>query len=395
MTNNIKFLQPGMNSDWKEISLDQSNDDKNIRMLSDILLSAIQMQNVVILSGSGTSLGESGGPSMKDLWDYCTKVNSQYSEDATKIFDLIGYDYSNENLTNIEELLSICESYLQITTSKDRESVAAFVKKCKGIILEKCRFNKTQEFLETHIRFLHKLSRRRIRDSRLNIFTTNYDTSYEEAASEIGITIIDGFSFSSPRQYDPRCFDYDIVRRSNGKSNESDYLEGVFKLFKLHGSTNWRKTSAGNVRIDDNVTADDCCMIFPARGKYQQSYIQPHLELMARYLSALREPNTCIIIVGFGFNDDHLSEPILSAIRSNPHLKTIIVNKCISSHLDNNNVSGNNYWGSLDECRKYSDDVYFIESTFDEFTKIIPDLKALTPAEKITREIKQIMDSTS
>ena len=46
---------------------------------------------------------------------------------------------------------------------------------------------------------------------------------------------------------------------------------------------------------------------------------------MAQYLAAVREPNTCVLVVGFGFNDDHLAEPLLAAARSNPHLRLIIV----------------------------------------------------------------------
>lgn len=63
-------------------------------------------------------------------------------------------------------------------------------------------------------------------------------------------------------------------------------------------------------------------MIFPAKGKYQQSYIQPHLELIAKFLQGLRDPNICLITSGFGFNDDHLSEPIYAALQSNPAFKT-------------------------------------------------------------------------
>lgn len=65
-------------------------------------------------------------------------------------------------------------------------------------------------------------------------------------------------------------------------------------------------------------------MIYPATGKYQQSFVQPHLESMAQYLAAVREPNTCLLAVGFGFNDDHLAEPLLAAVESNPHLRLIV-----------------------------------------------------------------------
>ena len=44
--------------------------------LKNFLLSSLQMQHVVVLAGSGTSLGPiTKGPSMWTLWDYCVNAN--------------------------------------------------------------------------------------------------------------------------------------------------------------------------------------------------------------------------------------------------------------------------------------------------------------------------------
>lgn len=393
--NVVTFILPGSTTAWSKID-DSKDNEKNGRILNEQLLTAMQMENIVVLAGSGASLSEGGGPSMYDLWNDCTKSSEKkYLQESTEIFNLVGYDVSDENKVNIEELLSMCEAFLGINSEYailNKEKINTFVHRCKKIILDKCRFEKSDEFLNGHKRFIHRLSRRRVKDSRLNIFTTNYDTAFEEAASKLGIVVIDGFSFTKPRQYDARFFDYDIVKRGIGNSSNPSYLEGVFKLFKLHGSVNWQKDSLDRIQENDAVNAENSCMIFPAKGKYQQSYIQPHLELMARYLSALREPNTCLLIVGFGFNDNHLSEPILSAIKSNPHLKVIIVNPSIVANISNNNC--NPYWKKLDDCRKNGEDICFIESTFSKLSTLIPDLKALTPSEKLAQTIKQISGET-
>jgi hypothetical protein len=37
--------------------------------------------------------------------------------------------------------------------------------------------------------------------------------------------------------------------------------------------------------------------------------------------AALREPDTAVIVSGFGFHDDHLSRPLLSAVESNMLLR--------------------------------------------------------------------------
>ena len=90
--------------------------------LKNFLLSSLQMQHVVVLAGSGTSLGPiTKGPSMWTLWDYCVNANPgtgastrTVSPAAAKVIAEIGYDTAAEK-ENIEALLSRCEAYLQVS----------------------------------------------------------------------------------------------------------------------------------------------------------------------------------------------------------------------------------------------------------------------------------------
>jgi hypothetical protein len=364
--------------------------------LKAFLLSSLQMQHVVVLAGSGTSLGPvTKGPSMSQLWDSCVNSDAgasespkSVSEAADNVIRAIKYDRDVEG-KNIEALLSRCDAFLQINTNVD---VANFVTLSKKIILEKC-----SDFLDpvdtqqlaAHCTFLHRLSRRRVRDSRLKLFTTNYDLCFETAAGRQGLVALDGFSFTRPRQFDPRFFLYDIVRRPSTGDDVGTPLEGVFHLYKLHGSVDWSRVSATEIEAVARPTPESACLIYPAKGKYQQSYVQPHLELVSQYLSALREPNSCLIVTGFGFNDDHLSEPILAAVRTNPHLRLIIVNSQAKDRTEGTSEN-NTYWKTLFNCTKQGEDVWLINATFAEFAEMIPDLKSLTPAQRLTREIREI-----
>ena len=169
--------------------------------IKNLLLSSLQMQHVVVLAGSGTSLGPvTNGPSMWTLWDYCVNADPgtgaavrTTSPAAAKVIAEIGYDVAAEK-ENIEALLSRCDAYLQVKTSAD---VTSFVTESKKVILEKC-----SEFIDpvdanqlaAHRTFLHRLSRRRVRDSRLKLFTTNYDLCFETAAGRQGLVVLDGFT---------------------------------------------------------------------------------------------------------------------------------------------------------------------------------------------------------
>lgn len=396
---------------WKELKPDiptgtEAGDEKNIvadaksakEELKNFLLSSLQMQHVVVLAGSGTSLGPVNGPSMSNLWDYCVNQDSvadenkrELSPNAKDVIKDIGYDVKVEK-ENIEALLSRCEAYLQVNSSP---KVTTFITESKKVILEKC-----SNFLEptdanqlaAHRTFLHRLSRRRVRDSRLKLFTTNYDLCFETAAGRQGLVVLDGFSFTQPRHFDPRFFLYDIVRRPTTGDEVGTPLEGVFHIYKLHGSVNWSRKSDNEIEVQPSPSPDSACLIYPAKGKYQQSYIQPHLELISQYFSALREPNTCLIIIGFGFSDDHLSEPILAAVRTNPHLRLIIINPS-AEDLTSQSKEKNKYWETLFNLAKQGEDVWLINADFGDFAEMIPDLKTLTPAQRLTRDIKSLVET--
>lgn len=355
--------------------------------LDSVLLSSLQMHHVAVLAGSGCSVSV-GGPSMERLWMECTGATKDGEWDSPDfdrtepIAEKVNHSMAD---SNIETFLSKLESYLYL---KNEDEVAQFLRETKATILEECSsfLHAGENGLDAHRNFLHKLSRRRVRDPRLQVFTTNYDICFERAAASLGIVVLDGFSFTTPRHYDPRYFDYDIVRRPRQSGETGSYLEGVFHLYKIHGSVNWAREHGGRIVEKTVPDPDQVCMIYPAHGKYQQSFTQPHLEAMARYLEMLRTPNTCVVVVGWGFNDAHLAEPLVNAISSNPHLRVIAV----GPDLDGDSTRSNRHLAQLDELRQQGADVWLVNATFDLFAELIPDLTALTPAESLANAIGHI-----
>jgi len=392
-----KFLAPSR-TDWQEIRPNtagitdpyerkeiESQSKEAKRALDEMLLSSLQMPNLVVLAGSGTSSGDVGGPSMKDLWNYAINDESDSpKEEALKIMKRIKFDVEIEG-RNIEALLSQCEAYLQI---KEAKNVRKFVEYCKKITLRKCNEFLKDNKLDGHRTFLHRLSRRRVRDPRLKVFTTNYDLCFERAASLQSLIIIDGFSYTRPRIFDPRFFKYDIVRRSLVTAENGDYLEGVFHLLKLHGSVNWARNNDNKIDEKEDPEPSEACLIYPARGKYQLSYIQPHLELISQYLTSLREPNTCMIVTGFGFNDDHLSEPILAAVKTNPRLRLIVADFKAEDSIERPSEETSVYWKEFKTLANNGGDIWFINASFKDFASLIPDLRSLTPAQQLEKVIK-------
>jgi len=385
------FRAPGA-VDWCELvpedPADKDNDGEARKAkdeLKNLLLASLQMQHLVVLAGSGCSRS-AGGPSMQDLWNGA--VDEKPTDAAIATAKKVNHDLTYRN---IEALLSRVEAFLQVNQDAD---VSKFLDSSKQVILNQCSAFLDAQKLESHKTFLHRLSRRRVRDQRLRVFTTNYDLCFERAAAELGGVALDGFSFTAPRRYDPRFFGYDIIRRPRTGDDLGHYLEGVFLLYKLHGSVNWARDQ-GTIYEKDKPTPSEACLIYPATGKYQQSYVQPHLESMAQYLAAVREPNTCLLVVGFGFNDDHLAEPLLAAAQSNPHLRLIIVDpgakeKEKEKEENTRDANGNSYWKRFFRLGSAGEDVWFINASFADFAQMVPDLKSLTPADTLMKAIKGV-----
>ena len=68
-------------------------------------------------------------------------------------------------------------------------------------------------------------------------------------------------------------------------------------------------------------------------------------------------------------------------------MKIIIVDPSVKGNIDKKT---NSYWNQLKSLSDKGEDILFINATFSEFAEIIPDLKSLTPAERIVQSIKSI-----
>lgn len=348
------------NGSW-EAPLVEPNDWTS--RIADILLS----ENLVVLAGLGTSLclntAESTvAPTMSNLWE---------GVGALKGFDTViasvGHDPDN---ADVEELLSRCQLYLGLN---DDDAVRGFVAGAEQLIYDKCFFPDETVELTIHEMFLRKVARRSIRQPRMRLFTTNYDLCFERAAARTGFITIDGFSHSSPQQFDGSYFSYDFVKREL-EGNVPDFIPNVFQLLKLHGSTDWiRDESSGRIlRGAEGGKA----MIFPRYGKFESSYQQPYFEMMSRLQASLRQPNSGLLVVGYGCKDKHINEPLLSALRSNVGLKVALVDPVLETNGENQVHSFLKHLIDEGDAR-----VSLVSAKFQDFTRHIPDLVSLTEQE--------------
>ena len=99
---------------------------------------------------------------------------------------------------------------------------------------------------------------------------------------------------------------------------------------------------------------------------------------MSRLQIALRQPNSGLLVIGVGLNDNHIAQPLLAALRSNVSLKALIVDPTLEAACDSKPI--------LAEVRGLirSGDfrLALLAGAFEEVVAALPDLVAVTEDER-------------
>ena len=292
----------------------------------EISLYAAHFKNVAVLSAAGTSMenGAHGGKTRKELWAFCSnEINDIKAKLCSAEGVLKEKCKSAITAENIEEFLSLVILYEKLHGELQDEKGRSLRDNLENKIAKACTLM-LDETNNHHQDFIRKLTSRKPSDPRVQLFTTNYDTLFEQAAQMMNYTIIDGFSFSQPRVFNGSNFDRDIVYRGRTRiKQEESFVPSVIQLFKLHGSIDWEKQDNG--KILQVSKTEKPCIIYPATEKYESSYEQPYFEMMSHFQSTLRKEGTLLIVVGFGFQDKHIQNTIKEAVIQNPNFHLMIV----------------------------------------------------------------------
>jgi hypothetical protein len=373
----IEFRSAKTRNEWKAVG--EVSDADDAKQLRSFIAGMMTDENLVVMTGLGTSLcvtseifGDRLAPTMGDLWQ---EAEQAWEGDINKLCEQIRYD-APAGKRDFEELMSHCNVALRFT---DDAAIRMFVQELEKRVVKRCRFTQDAEDFRHHADFLRRVARRATRRPRMKLFTTNYDLCFEKAAACSRFVTVDGFSHAMPQEFDGAYFGYDIVRR-DANEGAPDYIENVFHLYKLHGSLDWENRDG---RVVKNPATERPLIIYPRDTKFAASYEQPYLEMMSRFQSALRQPKTALIVVGFGFADKHLSEPILAALRSNVSFKMLIVDPKLRERLEG---SYNDAYTQIERFAAAGDPrLGLLNAGFVEFISHIPDLVASTEEERLQK----------
>ena len=179
--------------------------------------------------------------------------------------------------------------------------------------------------------FLGSFTSRPATHDRLHVFTTNYDRVIEWGAELAGLRVVDHFVGSLEPVFRSSRLEVDYHYSPPGSAHDPRYLDGVFRLTKLHGSLDWRSDQAARrvVRValpfggTPGLRADEL-LIYPQASKDVETIYYPYGELFRDFSGALCRPHSALVTYGYGFGDDHINRIISDMLTiSSTHLLII------------------------------------------------------------------------
>jgi len=317
------------------------------------LAAILRLENIAVLLGAGASVA-AGGMTIMQLWKYfiCNYPDTAYrfSNDAfIKQEDTVVANFEGDNpreVPNIEVLLDQLEM-AHIDWSRRKPSSRnlktfktdiGLLLRCvvKAAILDEQAWAAAPAFdrLPYHVKLLQRLvGARQPGQASPWVFTTNYDLAIEWAAESVGIHTHTGFVGIHNRAFSPQSFDLGY-RNINAKGEARFGCNDVY-LAKLHGSLTWENTNGEyrelaateawpnlNDIINGTKPVNESLMVFPRAAKYLQTVGFLSGELFRRFSDFLAKPQSCIILAGYSFGDDHINRLLRSALL-NPTLQIV------------------------------------------------------------------------
>ena len=320
------------------------------------LAALLRLENVGIFLGSGASVG-SGGKTVAQLWsnflqDYQDSANSFAAEGFIHADDAVLANFEEDPpriAPNLETLLDALEIAKidwerRSPTSRNLKSFKRQISNLVRSVIRAAILSKDRWLdpyhrltsLDSHIKLLQRtIGARQPGQPSPWLFTTNYDLAVEWAAESVGIHVHTGFLGIHNRSFSPQSFDLGF-QNTHARGEARFGCNDVY-LAKLHGSLTWRRHADMDYRelaateawaelkavVDGKDEPDDSIMVFPRAAKYMQTVGYLSGELFRRFSDFLARPQTCLLIYGYSFGDEHLNRLIRSALL-NPTLQVVV-----------------------------------------------------------------------
>ncbi len=187
-----------------------------------------------------------------------------------------------------------------------------------------------------------------------NIITTNYDRVLENIISINNCNFTDGFSGRMLSAFDEELFQ---------TKTEAAFIN----LIKVHGSLNWFEVD-GQTRYFNKNEIYEPQIIPPGKNKYRQAFSDPYRSLIQISDKKINNSKS-LLVIGFGFNDEHITPKITNQIRKG--IPIVIISKKITDTTKEELTNALCYLTLEEENESKTKMVYKKKNDKEEHTEII------------------------
>lgn len=434
-----RLIGPSDSGEVNDLLANQSAKDAKHRLQA-LIAEWLRMENLVVLAGAGTSVS-SGGKTMDNLErdvletikETTTFPDTVLKENVLKIIE----DRKKESpKSGFEDWLSFLVNAGHLGTAPSspfsgvkwkgsadptKADLSWFVGRAGKSIFAECALVLPDApatgsmDIAPHLPLLAKLVARDSNLGRAHLFTLNYDTLFEQALELLGIQYFDGFTGRADARFDPSVYGLDIYYPGEVAEGRVRRFDKFVHLYKLHGSIHWQvrgdelrarhpslqpfadyraQTAAVRAdKLDELAKSLPAVGIMPTANKFAQTLSMPFAHLFRSFQIRLGAPQTFLLVLGYGFGDDHVTRIIETALM-NPSLVMLVVEPNPKS-------------ATIDRIRRYKElgkrafvltatepafeASQFTHATFDDFARsIMPDVQWLEDFLRLRRFEKQI-----
>ena len=220
-----------------------------------------------------------------------------------------------KSFSDIESLLNWLQSGLSFQpNNKNLKEVirtlkSEFLKTIPALDDDKYKDNET---INTYNKFYQSVFKHRTElSNKINIVTTNYDLFNEYSLESNRIVYSTGFENNLYRNFNVNSFKQRVVDDTNRYKDVWQPTSKEANLLKIHGSINWTSDESGQlIQKDLFKQSDEEIIIYPTMLKHRQTAQAPYSELFREFANVLQVPNTVLIVMGYGFPDEHINNII-------------------------------------------------------------------------------------
>lgn len=252
----------------------------------------------------------------ENLKKYIDWLNKQDNKDKDITLKFIDCYYRSYN--NIEELLNWIQNGLHYDNNTDLKKVfntlkSEFIK----TIPKTDEIEYSTETYKIYKDFYHYVfDKRTEQKSKVSIFTTNYDLFNEYALEDNNIIYSKGIQNTIHKKFDINQFKYRVVDDTNRYKEKWQPVAKEANLYKIHGSINWKSNKEGELQQIDFNDKDDQVVIYPTMLKHKETAQAPYSELFREFSNCLQKKDTTLIIIGYGFPDEHINNIIAQNLKN-------------------------------------------------------------------------------